>query len=305
MGFIKDCVVIAGDIVTLGGVCRLKEAKEKYKNSYEDYLPLYNRATNCNEIIKGEIFLIGEALKRAKIFLDKAASIIKNGINKDASIKVDVTTETLIKVNLFNSGFNSAAGAGVGAIAGGTLAIGSWALVGALGTASTGTAITTLYGIAATNATLAWFGGGALAAGGAGMAGGIAVLGGIVAIPMVYVAAKGTHKKAKDFEDEKNKLDDAIKELEGYLESETERLGAVRLKRAEIVRLCEDFVKDFARLENIVRPLGFFSLVKQSIRNFFGYPPYTAQQLEALSCILVVVERFTGNFISNLVPRKI
>jgi len=227
MGFIKDCFEIAGDIATLGGVGRLKEAKEKYNNSYEEYLPLYNRAKNSNEIVKGEISLIGEALKRAKIFLDKAASIINNGINKDASIKVDVTTETLIKVNLFNSGFNSAAGFGAGAIAGGTLAIGSWALVGALGTASTGTAISTLYGIAATNATLAWFGGGALAAGGAGMTGGMAVLGGIAAIPMIYIAAKGTNKKAKDFEDEKNKLDDAIKELDGYLESGTERLGTV------------------------------------------------------------------------------
>lgn len=39
-------------------------------------------------------------------------------------------------------------------------------------TASTGTAIASLSGVAATNATLAWFGGGSLAAGGMGMTGG-------------------------------------------------------------------------------------------------------------------------------------
>ena len=51
--------------------------------------------------------------------------------------------------------------------------------VTALATASTGTAISTLSGAAATNAVLAWLGGGAIAAGGGGMAAGAAVLTGI------------------------------------------------------------------------------------------------------------------------------
>jgi len=49
-------------------------------------------------------------------------------------------------------------------------------LVAAFGTASTGTAISGLSGAAATNATLAWLGGGSLAAGGGGVAAGAAVL---------------------------------------------------------------------------------------------------------------------------------
>ena len=52
------------------------------------------------------------------------------------------------------------------------------AAVMALGTASTGTAISSLTGVAATNATLAALGGGSIAAGGGGMALGSAVLGG-------------------------------------------------------------------------------------------------------------------------------
>ena len=44
------------------------------------------------------------------------------------------------------------------------------------GTASTGTAISTLSGVAAQNAALAWLGGGALSAGGGGMAAGNALL---------------------------------------------------------------------------------------------------------------------------------
>lgn len=50
------------------------------------------------------------------------------------------------------------------------------AAVGALATASTGTAISSLSGAAATNATLAWLGGGSLAAGGGGIAAGTVVL---------------------------------------------------------------------------------------------------------------------------------
>ena len=44
------------------------------------------------------------------------------------------------------------------------------------GTASTGTAISSLSGAVATKAALAWLGGGALSAGGAGIAGGQALL---------------------------------------------------------------------------------------------------------------------------------
>ena len=67
----------------------------------------------------------------------------------------------------------------VAGTAGGFAAAGATtSAVVALGTASTGTAISSLSGIAATNATLAALGGGSLAAGGGGMALGSAILGG-------------------------------------------------------------------------------------------------------------------------------
>lgn len=59
--------------------------------------------------------------------------------------------------------------------------------VQALATASTGTAISSLSGAAATNATLAWLGGGSLAAGGGGMAAGLAVLNLVAAAPAVFI----------------------------------------------------------------------------------------------------------------------
>lgn len=73
------------------------------------------------------------------------------------------------------------------------------------GTASTGTAISSLSGVAATNAATAWLGGGALAAGGGGMAAGTVVLttipivGGVVAASAIsygaYKYVKGKKKR--------------------------------------------------------------------------------------------------------------
>lgn len=89
-----------------------------------------------------------------------------------------------------------------GTIAGGLAGLGAYGGVGLLGAASTGTAISSLSGAAATNATLAWLGGGSLAAGGFGIAGGTAVLGGIIAAPVILVAGSIFASMA-----EKNKYD--------------------------------------------------------------------------------------------------
>lgn len=74
----------------------------------------------------------------------------------------------------------AAGGAGAGIAAGASVAFmaptaAMW-IATTFGTASTGTAISALSGVAATNAALAWLGGGALAAGGGGMTAGSALL---------------------------------------------------------------------------------------------------------------------------------
>ena len=92
---------------------------------------------------------------------------------------------------------------GATGVAGGALAaFGAYSAATTFATASTGTAIATLSGAAASNATLAFFGGGSLAAGGLGMAGGTIVLGGLVAGPALLVMGIITGAKAgKSLED--------------------------------------------------------------------------------------------------------
>ncbi|MFF4865580.1 helix-turn-helix domain-containing protein [Streptomyces sp. NPDC002405] len=106
---------------------------------------------------------------------------------------------TAIRVEAMSAGIanaihgtaGGAAGSLVGAAAGGAAAYGAFTAAALFGTASTGTAISALSGVAATNATLALLGGGTLAAGGAGMAGGVLLLTGMVAAPAAALGAAG------------------------------------------------------------------------------------------------------------------
>lgn len=98
---------------------------------------------------------------------------------------------------MVNFAGNVAGGAVAGTAGGALVAFGAYGAAQALAFASTGTAISALSGAAATNATLAFFGGGSLAAGGLGMAGGTLVLGGLVAGPALLVMGLIAGKAAK------------------------------------------------------------------------------------------------------------
>ena len=95
--------------------------------------------------------------------------------------KLDIDTLESIEMNASTAGKIAMASTGVAAALCGIVPYTTTSAVMAFGAASTGTAISSLSGAAATNATLAWLGGGSLAAGGGGMAAGSVVLGTITA----------------------------------------------------------------------------------------------------------------------------
>lgn len=125
------------------------------------------------------------------------------GLNELQKMVLDKKTFTELK-DLQSMATSMVGGLASGAMAGAITAFGAYGAAGALATASTGTAIASLSGAAATNATLAFFGGGSLAAGGLGIAGGTAVLGGLVAGPALavlgfVVGAKASANKDKAY----------------------------------------------------------------------------------------------------------
>ena len=134
---------------------------------------------------------------------------------------------------------------GIGGVGAGALAaFGAYSATMTFAAASTGTAIASLSGVAATNATLAFLGGGSLAAGGLGMAGGMAVLGGLVAGPalavMGFVALGASSKK----------LDDAYSNL-AEARKVSEELETLRVSTNFIRRRTQMFERLLIRVDSL------------------------------------------------------
>lgn len=154
---------------------------------------------------------------KSKVNIDK---LLKSNIDNVRDIK-QMQIASLKATEVLKAGVSSL---GAGALAG----IASYGGAMMFASASTGTAIASLSGVAATNATLAWFGGGSLAAGGLGMAGGTMVLGGIVAGPILAVAgfimaakseenlanAKLVYSQAKDASEKMKTMINLMKSIE-------------------------------------------------------------------------------------------
>ena len=122
------------------------------------------------------------------------------GLDELSKLHIDEKEFVELK-SMVNYAGSIAGGAIAGTASGALIAFGAYGAAQAFAFASTGTAIASLSGAAATNATLAFFGGGSLAAGGLGMAGGTAVLGGLVAGPALAlfgVVVSATAKKNLD-----------------------------------------------------------------------------------------------------------
>jgi hypothetical protein len=151
-------------------------------------------------------------------------------------------------------------GVASGAVAGTSTAAGVYGLIGALGTASTGTAIGSLSGIAATNATLAWLGGGALAAGGGGMALGSVVLGGLVAGPALLASGFFVGSKVEAIKTEVARHIAAMDVAEAEMARRTAKLRVIRLRINEVIEATQQALvavrnalatADAANIENV------------------------------------------------------
>ncbi|MGY4828623.1 hypothetical protein ACVNIS_08605 [Sphaerotilaceae bacterium SBD11-9] len=296
MGVFKNSLKLVNEFVTLGGASRLEQANRAYEEAHGRLEALVAQANGCKTRINVAVVAIGSALTHAKPQLESAERLIKSRSEQWRDFDVALRTETLQRFERFNAGMNSAIGVGVGSIAGGTMAVGAWSLVTLFGSASTGAAISGLSGVAATNATLAWFGGGALAAGGAGMVGGMTVLGGIVAIPLVYVAAKSTHKKAKQREHAKAKVEETIVGIRKELETLPAIVEHVEAKRRVAERLCTDVVAKIVELKKVIRPFGLLSLLTQKVLAMLGKQPYSKAQSDAIADLTSVLATFLAAF---------
>lgn len=166
-----------------------KRAQKRYEDATED-LKDYWDGTNkfAEEYGQFQIDVMMDTIGRFVKFIERnigpgrqSEKEFLEGLEGVSTQQVkEYRTATLQAEEYLKGGFKAigAAAAGYG---------GAMSLATSVGVASTGAAISGLSGAAAWNATLAWLGGGALAANGGGMALGSLVLGGITVGPALLI----------------------------------------------------------------------------------------------------------------------
>lgn len=142
---------------------------------------------------------------------------------------------------------------GIGAVSTGVLVgVGASGLASSIGVvAGTGTAIGSLTGVAATNATLAWLGGGSLAASGMGMAGGAAILGGAIAGPALAVMGFAAASKSEKALTEAYEQESEIRLIIEQVENGTALLTSIRERSEEMRAVISDLMTRFSSVLDV------------------------------------------------------
>ncbi len=211
------------------GAAKMKEANDTIKNTerrHRENLEKYERKseeTNRDMDALGKLEL--DILNSFKDFSDTIEKIQNrpkfNGYTKNGVTLPKCDKETLKNVSVGAGVLLGGLGGAAAGTAGGFAAAGmTTSVVMALGSASTGTAISSLSGAAAVNATLAALGGGSLAAGGGGMALGATVLNaatlgvGLMVGGIIFnVVGSGLSNKADEAYQQMKKAEDSINSI--------------------------------------------------------------------------------------------
>lgn len=206
-------IALFGGANTVGAVVNQHDAKETNELARNIADRSIERANKCRKTSGEALTALGET----KIYILNH-SVIKfvDSFEKLKNVQLDDNTEGMEELKKFavdkqsftelrklsNMASSIAAGVASGATLGAVTAFGACGAVSLLEFASTGTAIGSLSGAAFTNATLAFLGGGTLAAGGMGIAGGTMIFGGLVAAPALAVFGVVANSKASANKDQ-------------------------------------------------------------------------------------------------------
>lgn len=279
--------LIGGAAVALGATGLVKGAKAL--SDMSDAEDIGSRAerkhrNKLKEVDEARQNTNNELARLGKLKIDIFSNQIKHVVDvvEKSKAKLQGFNEAVIVeqipqlANIVTNSLELEKGLASGLASGVLVGMGAYGSVGMLATASTGTAISTLSGAAATNATLAWLGGGSLAAGGFGMAGGTLVLGGIVTAPALAVMGFMAASKAEEALTEATKysanidlkvakLDAVITVLEGINKSAKELQYA--LLKAVMIFEKEYKVDETASKEEIARMGSFVKILLKPLLN--------------------------------------
>ena len=216
------------------GAKKMKDANDTMKSANSRHNQNIARFDKQNKVTTADMDSLGtlelEILKSFEDFSNVFEKIQNRPKFKE--YQIDETTIPKYDAETFKKVFVGAGvllgglgGAAAGAAAGFAASGATTAAVMALGTASTGTAIASLSGAAAVNATLAALGGGAIAAGGGGIALGTTVLGAasagvafLIGGIVFNITGSSLSKKADEAWIQMQKAEKEINQICSYLE---------------------------------------------------------------------------------------
>lgn len=196
---------------------------------------------------KTKLNTLDQTMNHFVVVFDQIHNVkLKESVGLDELSKFHLDKQDLVEIRELGNMATSVVGGLVGGAGAGALtAFGAYGATMTFAAASTGTAIASLSGVAATNATLAFLGGGALAAGGGGMALGSTILGGAVAGPAIAVLGVVMNASAS-----KN-LDNAYSN-KWKAEEAAESLKVVRTLCNGIAKRADIFTSLISKLDEIL-----------------------------------------------------
>ncbi|WP_120884539.1 glycine zipper family protein [Helicobacter pylori] len=191
----------------------------------------------------------------------KRSTITIEGVNMQ-DIQRQVSDAQKITNQYREVDFFDASGAVIGSAAIGVLAAyGAYTGVGLLASTAGGVAIAELSGVAATNATLAWLGGGALSVGGFGMVGGMAVLGGLVAGPALAILGAFSATKME------KKRDDAKAYL-SQVEAAVKKADVIVANLQAVEKMARFFTRQITKCDALLFSLSQDAIATMKKRNY-------------------------------------
>lgn len=296
---------LALDLVTIGGHGRLKEARFEYEKIYSVYADHFNDTVDAQRSINDSLNALGALTYSILVELEKSRKLLRKPARRFASSIIASQFPSMsLQIYQLRALADHKNQTGVaflqGTAVGGLAAVGSWTLVSMFGSASTGTAIASLSGVAAHNSILAWFGGGAIAAGGGGMAAGTVALGAIVALPIVLFSSYQTHSSANDLSIKTDGIKDTIPEL---ICSRNDLVDANRVikEHLNVLKMQHEKISEINKqVYCLLYPKGIVSKTKRDINNLFNQDFYTKAEAEGIDKLLSTMNDLNDLFDSKV-----
>ena len=264
------------------------ETNEEAKYIIENATKLANSSRTesgkaVTDLGQQKIFILNNSMKPFIESFEKLHNVeLTNSIGLDELQKFKIDKQSMKELKEMSTMASSLlGGAASGAALGAITAFGAYGGAMTFGAcATTGTAIASLSGAAATNATLAFLGGGALSVGGLGIAGGTAVLGGLVAGPALAVMGFIVGAKASANKDAAYSNLAKAKEYREQMKMVRTLCSGIRMRATMFERL-------LIKLNTIFEPL-IYSLDQIISENGTDYSIFTPDQKATVGACLSI-----------------